>query len=176
MDPAHVIETVLQGGAKPGWAVFNYSRIDAVKKIAARALYFVIFGGMAAVFTYTALEQSQTVYFFFGGFFWLIDLILIITIFSTILELINARKQMIVLTDKEVVKSLKGKIETYPYEVIKNLRITNPLAANMPAMMPKREQFVDFTDARTDKFVELVHNRTFGPPELIFNFLNSKLA
>lgn len=176
MEASHVIETVQKGGAKPGWAIFNYSRTDAIKKIAARAFYCVLFGGMAAVFTYTALQQSQTQYFFFGGFFWLIDLILLITIIGTILELKNAKNHMIVCTDKEVVKSLKGKIETYPYEEIKNLRITNPQAANMPAMMPKREQFVDFTDTRTDKFVELIHNRTFGPPELIFNFLDSKLA
>ncbi len=174
MEPTSVLDTVLRGEAKPGWAIFNFAKGDALKGIFFRMILLLIFGGATTTFVYTAPTYGTTNYLF-AGIFGVIDFYLFISIVGIIRNLYNAKRNMIIFTDKEVVKSLNGKVEDYPYDIIKSPRITNPMAANMPAMTRRPAQYVDFTDSRTGRMVELTNNRQFGPPEPIFNFLNSKL-
>lgn len=174
MESTRVLEEVIAGHAKPGWAVFSYSVNNATKNILFRLFYLALSGFVTATFIMSASKSGNT-HYIYAGIFGLIDLALIISILNFVRGILNAKHNLIVCTDTEVIKSLNGKITSCPYESMKNLRITNPMAANMPAMARRPEQFVDFNDNRTGEMVALTHNRIFGPPELIFNFLNSKL-
>lgn len=174
MESAKVLEEVLVGQAKPGWAIYKYSSKEAVKSLSFRIFYLLLFGGVAVAFILMASTYGSTNYIF-AGVFGLIVLYLIISIIGFARGILHSNRSMIVFTDKEVIKSLNGMVKGYPYDIIKSPKITNPLAANLPPLARRPEQFIDFTDGRTGQMVELAHNRQFGPPEPIFNFLNSKL-
>lgn len=174
MEPSNVIDAVLAGQAKPGWAIFKYSAKETVKSIIANATYtllFIIPGGILIL----GGKTGGAYLYAMGGIFELFGFYFLISFIKLVHSLFYAKRNMIVFTDKEALKSFNGDVSSYPYEFISSLRITNPMAANMPAFARNKDQYVDFTDTRTNKVIELTHNRMFGPPEPIFNFLNSKL-
>lgn len=174
MEPSNVIDAVLAGQAKPGWAIFKYSAKENIKSVIFNTFYtllFVVLGGILILG-----GKTGGVYLYaMGGLFELFGLYFLTSLIKLIRSLFYAKRSMIVFTDKEVLKSSNGEVSSYPYEYISSLRITNPMAANMPAFARTKDQYVDFTDTRTNKIIELTYNRMFGPPEPIFNFLNSKL-
>lgn len=174
MTPESVINEVVNGRAKPGWAIFRYNYKFALSRIAGRTLFLILSSVMAAIFFYSWLADSKSVYLIYLFISAIPSLISFLMLGAVVLELFQSKKNMIVLTDTEVIKCFKGKYESYAYDMVINLRITNPYSADTPAIAKRKKQYVDFTNKLNNRQVELTRDRIFGSPETLYNLLKNR--
>jgi hypothetical protein len=173
MTPEQILSAVKNKHPQAGWAVYNYNYKYAISRILERGFFFFIFFAVTLTFLYSGLTNST--FFLFAGIFGILSLVSLTTIAIVFMELIHSKNNYIILTEEGVLKSFKGKTDIFPYNVITNVKLTNPYGASTPAIAKRRDQFLDFADKRNNQMFNLAKNRIFGPPENIYDILLSKL-
>jgi hypothetical protein len=174
MTPEQTIDAVISNRPQPGWAVFNYNFKYAISRIAGRLFFPILF--IPAIYIFLVnLEANRETFLILAAFMGSFSLASVLSLIPVVMELINSKSNFIVFSYDGVVKSFKGKTEYFPYDCIKKLRFTNPYGAGTPGIARNKYQYIDFTDARSNKLVSLAKNRIFGPPENVYNLLLTKL-
>lgn len=175
MNTEQIITAINSKNLQPGWAVFYYNIKYAFSRIFGRLFLLLVFISASIVLLYSSFKEENTNFLIFAVIAGLPAIIYFFALIPVAVELIYSKNNFIVMTDAGVLKSFKGKTEFFPYDVITNVKFSNPYGASTPAIAKRKEQFLDFTDKRNNRFVNLAKNRIFGPPENIYNILLSKL-
>lgn len=170
----NIINDVVSGRLKPGWAIFRYNYKYAFSRIIGRVLFLFVSSVMTGLFLYSWLTIQKDFYLLYILISVIPSLVSLLMLFAVVFELAKSKDSMIVFTDNEIVKYFKGKYERYDYKDILNIRITNPYSADTPAISKRRNQYVDFTFKNSNQQIELTRNTIFGPPEIIYNLLKNK--
>ena len=176
MLPNTIVERVLSNNPENGWAIFKYNFKYAISRILFRGFFLCVVLVMAAAFSLSALKTRQTSFILFALVSAILALVSLLSIAFVIWELFYSKKCMIVLTNEGVVKNFKNSLEYFPFDCITNLNATNQYSDSTPAILRRREQYIDFMDIRSGKSVNLAKNRIFGNPEPIFNILKSRIS
>lgn len=170
----NIINDVVNGKLKPGWAIFRYNYKYALSRVIGRTFFIIVTSVMSGIFLYSWFTERKDVYIIYVIISVIPLLITLLMLFAVLFELMKSKGSMIVFTDNEIVKYFKGKYERYDYKDILNLRITNPYSADTPAISKRRNQYVDFICKNSNQQIELTRNTIFGPPEIIYNLLKNK--
>lgn len=173
MTTEQVIEAVKSNRLQPGWAVFRYNYKYAVSRIAGRLFFPILFLPAAAVFLMNLAVNKDT-FLILSVFLVTFSLVSLLTLIPVIIELFYSKNSFIVFSDDGIIKCFKGRTEFFPYNCIINVKFTNP-GGNSPAIARRKEQYIDFRDNRSNKFINLAKNRIFGFPESIYEILINKL-
>lgn len=170
----NIINEVVNGRLKPGWAIFRYNYKYAVSRIIGRSFFLMVSSVMTGIFFYSWVLEEKDVYIIYFIISAIPMLVSLLMLLSITLELLKSKTSMIVFTENEIVKSYKRKFESYAYKDITNIRITNPYGVDTPSILRRRNQYVDFTCKSNNRAIELTRNTLFGAPEIIYNFLKNK--
>jgi len=173
--PNEILERVLNNNPENGWAIFKYNLKFAISRIIFRSFFLVVVLVMLVAFSLNAFKTGQATFIILASVTVLLSLVSFVSILLVIIELLNIKKNMIVITNDGVLKSFKNNIEYFPFECITNLNATNQYAGGTFAITKRTNQYIDFRDNRNGKYINLVKNRIFGNPEPIFNILKSRI-
>jgi len=78
---------------------------------------------------------------------------------------------MIVLTQNEIVKSVRGKVYAWSYDHITDLKLAVTHIKNSPPVYS-----IEFNDAsQNGRIFELARGREFGPAQNIYEILKTKI-
>lgn len=179
MNAEEVIRAVVEQRPKSGWAVFPVTKRKAFIGILLRLFYvflFIIFA--AALFSDWYLKGSIAnvpMEYRFGGLVLLAAaLFALVSLIKYLFILPNLGTTMIVLTDEEIVYSIRGKVMSYPYNKIGNLVLAQMSGyGSTNYVMPR--SMVRFTDLRDNTEVELDRQNIFGQSQEIHSFIQSKI-
>lgn len=170
MDPQNVISMVKSGQIDSHWMVFRYSKMRSFLML----LYKIFFTGIflaPAISIWMAsakpLTQETAVVIYGTGGVGVIGLLVLLRQIYTMFFLAS---NMIVLTENQVVKSIRGKVFAWAYSDIEALRqVVTQTKNTMPTYS------VEFKDKKSGKILELARGREFGPSQDIFTVLQTRI-
>lgn len=175
MSGRDTIQAVLTGRPQTGWAIYKMSPIWAGLMFVVKLAYTGGFAfGSWILVRDGSWHQDQLL---LGGSILLgvCALVALLYFIKQLWAILFFKRSLIVLTDKALVKSWCGRIEEYPYDTIHDLRLVRIQGRSRPyTVFP--EHYMEFTDQRTGKVVEIARNRAFGRADRIYQVLSAKLA
>ena len=170
MTAEEVIKAVLNNHPKEGWFVYRYKLSWATLGLVFRLSFVALFAWMSWVL----LVMADPPEIGFAIPFVVLGIIMLLSSLNQIRTMLYSEKNMIVLTEKKLIKSWRGKLYEYNYSQIKNL-LTTRVFGGLDSGLFMPEQYVTFVDDETGKTIELARNRTFGLAANISSSLQSKL-
>jgi len=172
MEPDQIIHSLTKGQTNSNWIIFPYNKTRSVLML----LYKLFFTGLllglgTALFVLSAKPLAQDTKFILMPL-GTIGTIGFMVLLHHIYTMFFLKSNMIVLTENEVVKSVRGKIFSWNYKNISNLKIDVTHIKNSPPVYS-----VLFHDSsKNGKIFELARGREFGPAQSIYEILKTKVS
>lgn len=170
MDSQNVVSMVKNGQIDSHWMVFRYSKMRSFLMLLYKIFFTGIFLAPALTLWIASAkplnQETAVVIYGIGG----VGVIGLLVLLRQIYTMFFLRSNMIVLTENEVVKSVRGKINAWAYSDIEALRqVVTQTKNTMPTYS------VEFKDKKSGKILELARGREFGPSQDIFTVLQTRI-
>lgn len=171
MENTHVITTIKQGQIDPHWIVFRYNKTRSLLmllyKLFFAGLVLGLGGGLLALSAQPLDQETKVIVYGLLG----VGSIGLLVLLHHIYTMFFLKSNMIVLTENEVIKSIRGKVYTWQYTNIDNLKqIVSQIKNNLPVYS------IEFNDkSKNGQIIELARGREFGPSQNIFEVLKTKV-
>lgn len=175
MSNTDVINAVIENRPEEGWIILRYNLLWATLGIIGKIFYVIVFGGISAILLFYKNEIKDNLYYIMGSIFAVICVIAIYFLVQQIKNILYWKTNMIVLTNKSIVKSLSGKIEEYPYSCIRELKKVS-IRGNNTSFVVFPRSYIEFVDNRTNVNVDFTSSFVFGNVNKIYNFLLAKVG
>ncbi len=166
-----IVSNIKQGQIDPHWIIFRYNKTRSVLML----LYKLFFagmliglgGGVLALSPQPLDQETKVMVYGLLG----VGSIGLLVLLHHIYTMFFLKSNMIVLTENEVIKSVRGKVFTWQYSNIENLKqIVSQLKNNIPVYS------IEFNDkTKNGHIIELARGREFGPAQNIFEVLKTKV-
>lgn len=169
MTGKEIIQAVLNGKPQQGWAVFRLNALSVIMTLIGWAVIDALFiaGAIVLLQNYPS-QPNNKMLLYMGIFLAVMALLFFIPVFNRLRALLFARGSMVVLTPECVVRNYSGKLLEVPHTDVTQLKIVWQTGNGFP------QHYVEFVDRRTNAYIELARNRTFGRAETIYNHLQEK--
>lgn len=179
MNPSEIIQSVQDEHPQKGWVIYRYNLTWALLGLLMRLFYFGILAGGTAIFFISSesnnrrVHQLNTEEYFYAGVFAIGALIALYYLLKHLYFLLNHNRNMIVLTDRAIIKSWGRTIQEFVYSDIDQMKIVRIQGRNRPyTVFP--EHYIEFMDKQSGKIVQLARNRIFGRADEIYTMLQTK--
>ncbi len=166
MTEKEVLQAVRDGKTQQGWAIFRFNPLMVIITLLGWVILDLLFaaGATALLYNYFFHPTDKTM-IYTGGFLAVMTLFFFIPIFNRLRALLFARGSMVVITPERMVRYYCGKTIDIPRSDITNLKLVWQTGRGFP------QSYVECIDRRSNRFVEIARNRTFGPAQTIYNHL-----
>lgn len=169
MTGKEIIQAVRNGTPQQGWAIFRLNGLAVTLTLLGWACIDVLFcaGGFILLQNYVT-HPADKMLLYTGAFLAVMALLFFIPVFNRLRALAFASGSMVVVTPECVVRNYGGKLLEVPIPDITRLKLVWQTGNGLP------QHYVEFVDRRTNHYIELARNRTFGRAETIYNHLQEK--
>lgn len=169
MTENEIIKAVREGRPQQGWAIFRLNPVRVIITLIGWLVIDALFAaGAVILLSNTTTHPTDKTMLYTGGFLALMTLLFFIPVFNRLRALLFASGSMIVITPERVTRYYGGKTLDVPRSDITNLKLVWQTGQGFP------QHYVEFVDRRSNKFIELARNQTFGRAETIYNHLQEK--
>ncbi len=171
MFPNEIISNIKQGQIDPHWIVFRYNKTRSVLMLLYKLFFAGVVlglgGGVLALSTPPLDQETKVIVYGLLG----VGSIGLLFLLHHIYTMFFLKSNMIVLTQNEVIKSVRGKVSAWNYTNIQNLKqIVSQIKNNLPVYS------IEFNDnTKNGHIIELARGREFGPSQNIFEVLKTRV-
>lgn len=171
MSPEQIIDLAGNGQLDPQWMVFRYNKTRAILVFFFKLFMAGLFLGIAGTFIIYSSKPMPSdlkiITYAIGS----IGIIALLVLLRHIYNMFFFKTNMIVLTATEMIKSMRGKKESWTYGEISQLKqIISQRSGSIPVYS------IEFTNKKTGKIVLLATGREFGPSQNIYTILRTKVS